>query len=355
MLVYFVKCQSYEIQNPVILSQKIIETNPDKIICWCAEEFAYYEIFNPLFDLLEEWAISNNKIINLITTSRSGYVRSWILAEPTYGLVYGFMFSHKVSLNYLSNEKNFVSINNQSPPQQINPNKLFTCYNHNYAEPRGRLVDLLARDGLIDSNIVTFHYPERYKWTYHNGSRLVDEVDFELNKPNTLFSPYIVPKSQTSAFMDIVTESRYNSNEYFITEKTLKSVMLFRPFLVLSCQGFHRYLVDRFGFKLYDEIFDYEFDAKGLVEDRIEGIIANVKQIRKQVSKSNQLYDSIRPKLIHNKNRIEEIFATKELIVPQSLKFLTENNNINIVGVSYGDLPDHMIKMGWSNIKLNNT
>lgn len=346
MLIYFVKCHSLIIKDPLTLSQQIIEANPDKIICWCAEEFAYYEIFNPLFDLLEEWAISNNKTANLITTNKSGYIRSWVTAEPTHGLVYGFMFAHKISYSDLSKEENFISINNEHPPQKINPNKLFTCYNHNYAEPRGRLVDLLAKNRLVDSNIVTFHYPEKYNWVYHNGSRLVDEEDFILNKPDTLFLPNIIPENQTSAFMDVVTESRYDPGEYFITEKTLKSVMLFRPFLTLSCQGFHQYLVDRFEFKLYDEIFDYGFDNKELVEDRINGIINNIKQIKKDFKKLNQLYDAIRPKLMHNKNRIEEIFATKELIVPQSLKFLMEDD-VTIVGNTYGDLPTYMRIMGW--------
>ena len=155
-----------------------------------------------------------------------------------------------------------------------------------------------------------------------------------------------MPKNQTSTFMDIVPESRYDPGEFFVTEKTLKSVVLFRPFLVLSCQGFHQYLIDKFGFKLYDEIFDYEFDTKELVEDRIEGIIHNVRQIRKKFSRSSQLYDSIRPKLIHNKNRIEEIFASKDSIVPHSLRFLMEDN-VSIVGDTYGDLPTYMRIMGW--------
>jgi hypothetical protein len=346
MLVYFVKCHSLIIKDPVALSQQIIEANPDRIICWCAEEFAYYEIFNPLFDLLEEWAISNNKTADLITTNKSGYIRSWVTAESTHGLVYGFMFAHKISYSDLSKEKNFISINNEHPPQKINPNKLFTCYNHHYQPERGLLVDLLARDKLIDSNIVTFHYPKNYNWMYHDGSRLVDEEDFELNKLNTLFLPNIIPKNQVSTFMDIVPESRYDQGEFFVTEKTLKSVMLFRPFLTLSCQGFHRYLVDKFGFKLYDEIFDYKFDTNKFVEDRIEGIIDNIKQITQKFSNPNQLYDAIRPKLLHNKNQIEEIFSNKDLIVPQSLRFLMEEE-VTIVGNTYGDLPTYMRIMGW--------
>jgi hypothetical protein len=202
---------------------------------------------------------------------------------------------------------------------------------------------------------VTFHYPERYQWNYHDGSKLLDESDFKID--NDKYAPDMVPQSQTSAFMDIVTESRYDPEEYFITEKTLKSLMLYKPFLVLSCQGFHKYLVDHLGLKLYDELFDYSFDNKSSINSRAEGIIKNIKHIEKSFSSTTQLnamYDTIRPKLLYNRNRIEEIFVSKNLVVPKSLNFLMEQDDITIENAGYADLPDYMIKMGWSNIKLNN-
>jgi hypothetical protein len=66
------------------------------------------------------------------------------------------------------------------------------------------------------------------------------------------------------------------------------------------------------------------------------------------------MYDTIRPKLLYNRNRIEEIFVSKNLVVPKSLNFLMEQDDITIENAGYADLPDYMIKMGWSNIKLNN-
>ena len=358
MLVYFLKCYDQEIvDNPIIVANRIIDINPDKIIIWSAQEYAYYEIFDQLFDSLEDWAVSNNKIVHLITTYKSGYIRPWILAEGTYGILYNFMFAHMLAYpnDPTISSKKFMYLNNNKAPENIQPTKLFTCYNHNVHEPRGLLVDLLARDRLIKSGIVTFHYPEQYSWMYHDGRKLVDEPGFKID--NEQYAPNVVPQNQTSAFMDVVTESRYDPEEYFITEKTLKSVMLYRPFLVLSCQGFHKYLVDYFGFKLYHELFDYRFDNEHSVNDRAEGIIKNIKRIKESFrdkKKLNEMYDSIRPKLLHNRNRLEEIFADKDLIVPKSLRFLMEDNNITILNAGYSDLPDYMIKMGWSNIKLNN-
>ena len=86
-------------------------------------------------------------------------------------------------------------------------------------------------------------------------------------------------------------------------------------------------------------------------------IIKNIKHIEKSFSSTTQLnamYDTIRPKLLYNRNRIEEIFVSKNLVVPKSLNFLMEQDDITIENAGYADLPDYMIKMGWSNIKLNN-
>jgi len=358
MKIYYLRCYNLELtENLELVANRIIDSDPDRIIIWCAQEYAYYEIFDQLFDLLENWATSNNKLVHLITTCKSGYVRPWILAEGTYGILYNFMFAHMMGFPTDPKicDKKFIYLNNNKAPSQINPTKIFTCYNHTAHAQRGLLVDLLARDNLIKLGIVTFHYPEQYQWIYHNGTKLLDELDFKLD--NNKYSPDMVPQSQTSAFMDVVTESRYDINEYFITEKTLKSLMLYRPFLVLSCQGFHKYLVDRLGLRLYDELFDYGFDNEPSINNRVEGIIKNIKHIEKSFSSTtqlNEMYDSIRPKLLYNRNRIEEIFVNKDLIVPKSLKFLMEQDNITIENAGYADLPDYMIKMGWSNITLNN-
>jgi len=357
MIVYFIRCWDQEVIDcPEIVAQRIINYNPDRIIVWCAEEYAYYEIFNPLFDLLEKWALTNNKIVNLITTFKTGEIRSWILAEGTYGLLYNFMFAHRLAYpdNPIFIDDKFISIDKDVPPDQIQPTKLFTCYNHNAHKERGLMVDSLARDNLIDLGIVSFHYPNQYNWKYHTGKKLVDELDYQILAKE--YSPNMIPINQKIAFMDVVTESRYDFEEYFLTEKTLKSIMLGRPFLVLSCTGFHQYLVDHLQLKLYDEIFDYSFDNKNTIKDRVEGIITNLHILKKFIGnteKLNQLYNKIKPKLIYNRNRIEEIFSNKDLVVPKSFQFLTENNDITILGAEYADFPDYMNKMGWSNNKLN--
>lgn len=359
MLVYFLKCWSLAPNSPKETAQTIIQTNPDRIIVWCAEEYAWYEIFLPLFEQLEKWILENNKTINLITSCNIDSPKPWIQIEGTYGILYNFMFAHKISWPNRpeSEHKNYTFLKDL-PPKKIQPIKIYTCYNHYAHSPRGLIVDLLARDNLLESGIVTFHYPKEYSWKYHNGKKLVDEENFKLNDPlNLKYSPNMFPKNQTSAFMDVVTESRYGDLEYFVSEKTFKSIALFRPFLVLACKDFHQYLIDKFDFKLYDEIFDYSFDNKTSVEDRVEGIIKNIKNIQvifNDNKKLNEIYNTIKPKLMHNRNRLEEIFNNKNLIVPKSFRFLMDEKDVNLIGASYGDIPDYMIKMGWANIKLNN-
>ena len=57
-------------------------------------------------------------------------------------------------------------------------------------------------------------------------------------------------------FFQLVSET--TTNHFFLTEKTVKPLLLKQPFLVFGNVGFHKKLKD-YGFKLYDEVFNYDF------------------------------------------------------------------------------------------------
>ena len=105
---------------------------------------------------------------------------------------------------------------------------------------------------------------------------LVDEKDFELYaKPEYDINHF--PRSYFKGLIDIVTESRYLPGEHYLSEKTFKPLIGLKPFLVLSAQGYHTWL-ERKGIKKYN-IFDYSFDNEPKLEDRVEGIIQNLKRL----------------------------------------------------------------------------
>lgn len=76
------------------------------------------------------------------------------------------------------------------------------------------------------------------------------------------FDTHIIPKEYMYGVMDIVIETIIY--DFFVTEKTLRPIILEKPFIVFSCKGFHKKLSE-YGFKMFDNIIDYSFDE---IEDQ---------------------------------------------------------------------------------------
>ena len=329
---------------------EIISINPDKIICLCMNEVDAQLIFRTFFDQIKPWLKNNNKIINLVVPHLDDiFIEEGVKAERTYG----YILFHLLS-NYNIEEMTLpLSV---LPPQYMHlHNKtdlLYTCYNRRNEVARAMLVDALVKENLLQYGIVTYHQPNNAAWKYHNGARLVDEPEYEIdNQYNPKYAPSNYPASMMRGFFDIVTESRYAPGEYFITEKTLKSIMLLRPFIAFSSTGYStEYLAKYIGLELYDEMFDYEFDRCDSLEQRIDGIITNVTRLKNQIpdlKTKHSIYKKLIPKLIRNRNKIVDIFFDKTKIVPDCLQILMSDKKYTLSGCTNHTLLIHMRRMGW--------
>ena len=110
------------------------------------------------------------------------------------------------------------------------------------------------------------------------------------------FSPFLI---QPNALIELVSET--SAEVTFITEKTFRPILLEQPFICLGAVNQNLDLV-KYGFELYDEIFDYSFDSKPNLEDRIKGIIENLNKIKDE--DYYQLYNLLEPKIKRNKERM---------------------------------------------------
>lgn len=309
--------------------EEIQKINPDEIIIDCTTEYSYEIIFDDFIKRIQPWLEKNNKFVKVLTTCTDGHkITPNIITERFAGITEFFLPWNFSGTNY----DDLASY----PVEKTK--KLYTCYNHSPKPERAMLVDYLSKENLLNLGLVTFHYPNyipfnRYKWKYHNGKKLIDEDENIFpdtpKYPLTFSQEY--PKNYFTGFIDIVTETAYNKNEFFITEKTIKPLFVLKPFLVLSCEGFHtEFLRDYHGFKLYDEIFDYSFDTMPNVEDRIIGIVNNIKNFPK-VSKTT-LYKEIFNKLQYNKNRLKEICQDFNKQIPMCLRFLYSGEEYQLFG-----------------------
>lgn len=342
--IYIVKAHTESSPGHELEADIVKLINPDRIICWCTQELEFEYIFGKFFDKLETWLEAENKYINLITPHLDQiYVRPRVIVENSCGYIFDYMYSVLRSGNY---HQQMLSVS----PFLLNNNftKLYSCYINRCDYNRGNLIDHLAKENLLEHGIVTFRYPEKYPfWKWHDGSRLCDEEDFTLHEN---YSPTEFPKSFFNCFLDLVVESRYLKDEFFITEKTLKSIIAFKPFIVLSCAGFHKkYLRDYFKFELYDEIFDYSFDELEDPTDRINAIIDNIKKLTHlNNNELLKLYHTLIPKLQRNKFRLFEIMFNKDLIIPKSGRFFIDGTNYEL----HSKFPPHEMRwaefLGWS-------
>ena len=187
----------------------------------------------------------------------------------------------------------------------VNFDRLYINYNHNPHKFRCLLMDKLNEHNLFNEgfnswNKLTNDYfkGDKYKFNFWDEKYLkIDEYyknGYRLEVSETILEP--------KSFMNLVGES---SDEYLIfSEKTWKPILIEQPFLSYGAPYQNLKLKD-YGFELYDEIFDYSFDKCLNLEDRVDGVIDNLKSLKNE--NYYELHNKIKDKLTKNKKRALEI------------------------------------------------
>jgi len=169
-------------------------------------------------------------------------------------------------------------------------------------------------EGMMDSEFMEF------PWKYWKPKRIFLDQEFENPGP---INWDLLPIEYTQSFMQIVGESITHDGIQLISEKTIVPLMFNKPFLAVCSQNFH-YALQDIGFELYTEIFDYTFDHKPDVYDRIEGICKNVLELRKRRHEQGDaaLLHMLKEKLIHNKKLAHSITVDPKFIPEELTDFL---------------------------------
>jgi hypothetical protein len=335
--------------NAIIDEVKTID--PDRIIVLSSTEVAVENIYGPFFDKIGKYLKRTGKVVNVVTPHSTEILRPNIICEKTYGNVMAALPNFLCSAN---KPFHWDFGSGSVPPygESYQFSYLYSCYNVRVTESRVKMVDTLARENLIDKGMVTFHYPEKAEWKYYDGKKRSDEAAYSKDSHDH----FRYPASFQKCFVDIVAETWHEPGMFHITEKTLRSIAFFKPFLALSCKGFYKdYLCDYFDLELYDEIFDYSFDDMELLEDRINGIATNIKKLENLTQRElSRLYILLVPKLIRNKSKLIDILYDKHKIVPDAFKFMLKEQDVTLYGMTENSLFGYMYQMGWcSQYKIN--
>lgn len=233
-----------------------------------------------------------------------------------------------------------VNFYGKPPSELFNPHrpidKLYLNLNNLDRQHRALLLDNLCKFDLFDYGINTWQHLGSKVWDfkYFNPQRLnfdgfYDKVDHIIQR---IFSKKLL---NAPNLIDIVGETyphfNYNhdfpelTNELiFHTEKTFKSILFGKPFLVLGAKG-QNVNLSKYGFELYSQIFDYEFDKANFMSSRCFGIIDNL------YATKNKNFGEVRDYVIDvsrgNINRADEITYNDEYIPIQLKKLIEENKD----------------------------
>lgn len=151
--------------------------------------------------------------------------------------------------------------------------------------------DINEVDGFIRANVSADEEPyyfsrmidpdrhEFYLAVQHDNSWRTDDSTYVIPNRLTSLDPTrifnVLPKIE-KCFLQLVSETIPESYVPFVTEKVLYSVLTESLFLAYAQPGWHNSLKINYGFKLYDDIFDYSFDGVANPVKRLDTLLNTI-------------------------------------------------------------------------------
>jgi hypothetical protein len=183
----------------------------------------------------------------------------------------------------------------------------------------------LFKDGINTWNNENYSFDFRY---FKPQKLSFDNLSF--NNPQKVFSEKLL---NAPNLIDVVTETSpildFNPNypelnkEYiFHTEKTFRSILFGKPFLVLGNKGQNLNLT-KYGIAVFDKIFNYQYDKFNSFYERCLGIIDNLYEFRDK--NFGEVRDMVINLSMYNIDRATSIVYNDEYI-PSQLKMIIEEN-----------------------------
>lgn len=131
--------------------------------------------------------------------------------------------------------------------------------------------------------------------------------------------------NNNNSLINLVSETIFGTDLFYLTEKTSKPLLYGQLFLSLGCNNFHNKLKD-IGFQIYDEIFDYSFDTM-TGTTKIENFILQIDKIKDE--NYNELYNIVRDKISYNQKLSFDILKNRNTYTDDiSNNFLNKNITI---------------------------
>lgn len=296
-----------DVKNHII--EKIHESPHKSIFLW--EELTEYELpfsikiydSKLLNEIDKELKKTNNKLYfslafdpkyNQIKKTHN-YDNIEILFNPLGHLYFTYHYFYKNKVDFFEEKR----------PNQ-NFETLFINLNRKPHFHRCLLVDSLCKYDLIKYGSFSWlkNNPE-YSWKYWKQSKQIISKE-QINSQDNLNDEY-----HNKPLINLVSET--TADEFYISEKTIKPILLQQIFLINGCSNNNKILKE-YGFELFEEIFDYTFDKSKDMKSRTDGICENLDNLKNE--NYNRIYELVHDKICHNYNQALNIIRNN-LYIPK--------------------------------------
>ena len=258
-----------------LVIDEIKKHSPKEILFWCGME--YYpngQIELPDYVKLNSVCFDIGAILYFIfsTNDEEFYKNDTNFNLSNIKIL--FFPTHLLHMTYTS----FICNNKKLEIIKPNFDKIFLNFNGKPHYHRCLTVDKLFEHDLVKYGKVSWN---NLKSTMNEGSYVTHNYEFKFWEEKIMKADNYVNFEITTdilepgTFMSIVSES--TEDLFFVTEKTFRSLLIGQIFYCIGGKGQNLKLKE-LGFQLYDEIFDYSLDLENNIEQRVDGVIMNIKK-----------------------------------------------------------------------------
>jgi hypothetical protein len=296
------------IQRKIDIKKFIEENNLKILVCSIADPPTFYN-YNQLYLKLKKYEILNKSIfltsnINLQNKNVQSYhffIEQAIKSKDSF-------FGVDTTLGYKSEEITIDELDRFR-------NKKFLSFNRTVdKEHRFSLLHDYLTNDFSDSyfsflTLEGIHCPP-FQDNKLNLEKYLEKIPIQLDT-NNKFNFSVSNTMRKDLFLDscinLVTETSYNNNELFISEKILKPILNYQPFIVLGPVNYLKEL-KKLGFKTFSEFWDESYDTIEEGRDRYFKISELILKLNSfDINKINELYQQTKEICIYNKNHFNQM------------------------------------------------
>lgn len=299
--------------------------------------YVYSDVFfRNIYNFVNEHKLESNKIIFITNTSNikqiyENYlerhnVATFMVCDTINFCIHGQPGKNIIRYENTTNNYEVDKITERDTEYSISAEphtkireKHFLCLNRNSGRfHRPKLVLELIKNDIFDKGLVSLfksqdfdnfcELPQNIHFKTHIKDRYPFTVDYEDADAVAEMHNYFTKKEMWDrTYFSVVTESCTMKESVFITEKVVRPMIYFHPFIVYGNPN-TLFELRNMGFQTFPELFDESYDTIEDETKRLNAIVENVKKLcALPLEEIHNLYHSVYPKLVHNRNLLSSL------------------------------------------------